>query len=125
MRISDALKEVKDLKVDFGAGGVLTIIYRPPSWTPAEMDALSKDKDIKKIVDQVRKLVVQWDLTDDYNALIPLEEPKPITVTSEDGTALENVSADVPYDPLMHVPISIYMKIIQSINADGKPDPQA
>lgn len=128
MRISDALKEVKDLKVDFGAGGVLNIIYRPPSWTPAEMDELSKDKDIKKIVDQIRKLVIQWDLTDDYNALIPLEVPSPlpvILVTDEHGEHVEQGEPPAIVDPLMHVPLSIYMKIITSINADGKPDPQA
>lgn len=130
MKMSDALKEVKDLKVDFGAGGVLNVVYRPPSWTPAEMEALQEDKDIRRIVDQIRKLVIQWDLTDDYNVLVPLEEPTPdpaIVVTSESGQIVEQAEPEQRelYDPLMHVPISIYMKIIQAVNTDGKPDPQA
>ena len=128
MKMSDALKDIKDLKVDFGAGGILNVIYRPPSWTPAEMEALAADKDIKKIVDQVRKLVIQWDLTDDYNNLIPLELPAAapaVVVTGDNGEVVEQEDPPAPVDPLMHVPISIYMKIIQAINADGKPDPQA
>jgi hypothetical protein len=128
MKMSDALKEVKDLRVDFGPGGILNVIYRPPSWTPAEMEALAADKDIKRIVDQVRKLVIQWDLTDDYNNLIPLElpaAPEAVVVTDDNGKVIEQEEPPAPHDPLMHVPISIYMKIIQAVNSDGKPDPQA
>jgi hypothetical protein len=130
MKMSDALKDIKDLKVDFGVGGTLNVIYRPPSWTPAEMEALQADKDIRRIVDQIRRLVIQWDLTDDYNNLIPLEAPKPdpaIVVTDNSGEIVEQKEPEPRelHDPLMHVPISIYMKIIQAVNNDGKPDPQA
>jgi hypothetical protein len=128
MRMSDALKDIKDLRVDFGQGGILNITYRPPSWTPAELEALATEKDISKIADQIRKLVVQWDLTDDYNNLIPLAEPEPVptvVVTDDDGAIIEQGKPEKPYDPLMHVPISIYNKIINAINSDGKPDPQS
>lgn len=128
MKMSDALKEVKDLDVDFGAGGVLHIIYRPPSWTPAELEALQEDKDIRRVVDQIRKLVIQWDLTDDYQNLVPLAEPvqpETVVVTGDHGEVLEQDAVEPVRDPLMHVPLSIYMKIIRAINEDGKPDPQA
>lgn len=127
MRISDALKQTRDLKVDFGPGGVLNVVYRPPSWTPAEMQALKDQKDVSQIVPQIRKLVVQWDLTDDYNNLIPLDPPPMIPavlVRDENGDVTDGALTEVD-DPLMHVPISIYLAIIRAVNEDGKPSPQA
>jgi hypothetical protein len=127
MRISEALKEVKDLEVHFGPA-TLKLTYRPPSWTPRELDALKADKDIRRVVDQIRKLVIQWDLTDEYDRLVPLAlpvAPAPTVIVSEGGQDLEQEPAEAPIDPLMDVPLSIYMKIITAINEDGRPDPQA
>jgi len=130
MKISDALKEVRDLDVHF-ASEVLHITYRPPSWTPAELEELQADKNIRRIVEQIRKLVVKWDLTDEYQRLVPLELPAVEArhaVVRENGDPVDTdpaLDAAPPHDPLMHVPLSIYMKIITAINSDGRPDPQA
>lgn len=119
MKISDALKDVRDIEVPFGPS-VLRVTYRPPSWTVAEAEELQGSKDINLVVDQIRRLVVQWDLTDDYDRIVPLEKPvqQPESVTfGEEGERIRTEAA-VWDDPLRHIPINIYMKIIQAIRKD-------
>lgn len=128
MRISDALKERRDIDVTFGTS-VLHVTYQPSTVTIADIEALKADKDIKSVARQVRQQVIQWDLTDDYDRLVPLDPPQPRIIT-QDGAAVE-AEAGAPEvteprtDPLHDVPIHILTKVLIAIQTDQRPDPEA
>lgn len=116
MKISDALKRTTDLAVPFG-DAVLRLTYRPSAVTIADIEALKADRDIKRVAEQVREQIVQWDLTDDYDRLIPLERPAP-TVTEGGGEI-------AVADPLHGVPIHILTSALIAIQMDQRPSPEA
>jgi hypothetical protein len=127
MKISEALKERKDLTIPFGSGAVLQVTYQPSSVTIADIEALKADRDIKRVAEQIRQQVLQWDLTDDYDRIIPLAPPQPRIIT-QDGDPIEPGAPTVTEpqkDPLHEVPIHILSKILIAIQTDQRPDPEA
>lgn len=123
MKIGDALKTTSDLLVPFG-DATLRLTYRPSSVTIADIEALKADRDIKRVAEQVREQVVQWDLTDDYDRLIPLEKPVPKIIESDpESGAVSQIPAQD--DPLHAVPISILTKVLIAIQMDQRPSPEA
>jgi hypothetical protein len=100
MRLSEALGDIKDLDVTFDGGSVLHIQYRPPSWTPREIEAMQNDdKNIRRVVARIQGLVLAWDLTDNSG--------EPIDLASEEA--------------LMDVPLPVYNKIIVAVREDNSP----
>jgi len=102
MLISDALGEENPLVVTF-PGGVLNIVYRPAEYTVAELQDLTKaDRDPKRIVDSMLRLLVSWDLqmlVNNEPTLVPLE-----------------------FEPMRtQVPTNIFMKILRAVNEDQNP----
>jgi hypothetical protein len=100
MRINEALGDPKDLKIEFDGGGVLNVQYRPPNWTPREIEAMKADeKNIRRVVAQMQGLLVAWDLT------------------GNSGEPIDIADAEA----MMDVPISIYNKITTAIREDNSP----
>lgn len=105
MKISEALGERVDLAVAFPGGSVLNVVYTPSTYTVAELEELqSVERDATRVLASIRRLIVDWDLTDDSGAVIPLTEP----TEGED-------------DPLRHVPTSIFARIFRAVNEDQGP----
>jgi hypothetical protein len=101
MRISEALAEEKTLTIPFGES-VLTIQYRPPSWTIEEVDGMQNDEGTKKterLVEMIQRVIVGWDLTDDSGELVDCTEPAAIR----------------------KIPITILNKITKAIREDNGP----
>ncbi len=111
MRISDAKVASKSLPVPFEDGQVLTVQYRPSSFTPEQLDAMAeatKDgggalmagKPGTRVIEQLRNVVTAWDLTEDDGTPIPIEW---------NGKGK---------DPLAKVPLSIMMEVMKAIGRD-------
>lgn len=108
MKISEALRQMGDCEVDFGGGNVLKVTYRPSSMSIADIEDMRKNKDIKRVIRQVREQIVQWDLTDDANMIVSLEEP-------ERGAP----------DPLEQIPLHILVHTLIGVQKAQRPDPEA
>lgn len=112
MRIDEALAESKPLKITFPSGGVLTVEYRPPSYTIDEMVAAEADKDDpKRLIRMLQDLIQGWDLTRIEKVILepngdPIEREVPVDITDP-----EQVSK--------YVPSPIIMAIIRAIRADN------
>lgn len=127
MRISDALGERIPLAVHFPSGDVLNIVYTPMSYTVAELEELQRsERDVARIISSVRRLVLEWDLTDDDGVPIPLQHVTGMRVVTEDGGTVwepdpDQSGAVLPSDPLRHVPTNIFMQIFRAVNDDQTP----
>lgn len=108
MKISEALRQVGDTEVDFGGGNLLKVTYRPSSMSIADIEEMRKNRDIKRVIRQVREQVVQWDLEDEGKNIIPLAEP-------ERGAP----------DPLEQIPLHILVTTLIGIQKAQRPDPEA
>lgn len=124
MKISDALKTESTLQVPFGSEH-LTVVYRPSAATIQDLEALAKERNVGRLAQQVREQIVRWDLTDEFNNLIPLDAPGPVTITQDGKPVDSTVSITGSADPLHQVPVSILVKILIAIQTDQRPDPQA
>lgn len=125
MRISDIQKEELPLAVQFPGGQVLNIVYTPSTYTVAELEEIQRhERDIKRILRSVRRLLVRWDLENDQGP-IPLQEPLvdgvPLSVFKETAEKTDPRLADLPDDPLRHVPTNIFMTIFRTVNEDQSP----
>lgn len=104
LRLSSATSKPRELVVEF-EGGDLHCMYRPASYTVAELDELQANaRDTKRIVESMQRTLVSWDLEDEDGTPIPLET-----------------------EPLTNkVPTSVYVTIMramqddQSASAEGK-----
>lgn len=117
MRISEAVAETAEIEVPFGPH-VLHVTYRPLTYTVAQMDEMAKDeKNTRRIIDTIKRLVVQWDLEQDdlvdesgKGVLVPLDHPEDEYET----------------DPLRDVGTHIFTKILKAVgqhqaaDAEGK-----
>ena len=125
MKISDALKVQSDLEIPFG-DTKLRVTYRPSAVTIQDIETLKADRNIGRIAEQIRQQIVQWDLTDEYDRLIPIEKPRAGVVVNEQGAPQEGtVDLDVLADPLHRVPISILTTVLIAVQTAQRPDPQA
>lgn len=103
MRLSDAVSPARPITVPF-VGDVLNVEYRPMSYTPEQLDKMQADaakaKDPKAavagMVDQMLKLLVSWDLTQDDGST-------PIPITAEG---------------LRGVPLNVYTEVMRAVARD-------
>jgi hypothetical protein len=123
MRISEALGERNPLKVHFAGGSVLNIVYAPATYTIAELEELQNaERDINRVVESIRRLVLEWDLQDEDGVPISLQPvPKAITRVTDPENG-EVTVIEPPEDPLRtKVPTNIFMTIIRAVNEDQNP----
>lgn len=124
MRISEALGGRIPLAVQFPSGAVLNIEYAPASYTVAELEEIQKaERDPKRIIEAIRRVVLSWDLMDDDGNLVPLTPPKrePTMSQGDDGIWVEVPGTDLDVaadDPLRHIPTPVYTAILRSVNED-------
>lgn len=102
MKISQATAEVKTCEAKFGEA-TLHFEYRPLTYTVEEMERMQEGTPrAGAIVDSMLKLLVSWDLTDDDEQPIPLDE-----------------------DALRKVPSHIFTGIMQAVGKDQTPSGEA
>jgi hypothetical protein len=123
MLIADALKSVTDLKVEFASGSVLTIKYRPSSYTVADISDVNEKTDPMRLVTMIRDMVVEWDLESEPGAIVPLALPpgsgNVITSDGETVKTKKDKQAELELDPIRRlVPIYIQVAIIRAVNDD-------
>lgn len=102
MRLSQATGDPKPLDVKFGTA-VLHIDYLPMNFTIAELEKMQAEKSVSTVVDQILRVVKQWDLTDEHDKLIPLEA----------GPMKEQVG------------MNVYSRILEAIREDSMPSDPA
>lgn len=127
MRISDAFGEAKPLDVHYPTGAVLHVFYAPATYSVVELERIQQsEKEPRRILRAVRRLVTSWDLTDNDGAPIGLDEPHYngmplsdfIDVCKRNGTPLPD---DLPVDPLSLLPTNIFTQILRAVNEDQDP----
>lgn len=102
MLISEALGQSKSLAIHFDTGSVLNVVYRPTSFTIAEVQELesSTRKDPMRLVRHVLDVVESWDLQmlgeHETRMAVPLE-PEPVR---------------------LNVPTKILARILRAVNED-------
>jgi hypothetical protein len=138
MRISESIAASKTLDVVFDSGSVLHVVYRPSSYTIAEMEEMASLRaDAKngpaRIIKMVQDLVQTWDL-EGYQRQPVLSEGEP-TFDDAGNPVTEQVLVDgqpvwVPVDvndgdAMRYVPTNIFRKIIDAVKEDQKPSGEA
>lgn len=127
MRISEAFEDSKPLDVHYPTGAVLHIYYRPAMYSVEEMERIqTAERNPRRVLAAIRRVVMSWDLTDADGATIPIEEPyhngMPLSEFVEalvrNGSALPD---DLPSDPLAKIPTNIFTQIIRAVNEDQSP----
>lgn len=109
MKLSQAIAKARDIVVEFEAAS-LRVTYRPTSFTVRELDRLTEEqanaggKPTRNLLEMVKKTVITWDLTDDYDRLIPLDR-----------------DLDDQTDPLRDVPSVVFTEIMKKVNEDQQP----
>lgn len=99
MRLSDVTRERKDLAVPFG-DLVLNVVYKPQFATPALLSEFANaSQDPLLLAKDFCAMVDSWDLTDDKDRVIPVDQ--------------EHVA---------NVPISILQAVILAIGEDMRPN---
>lgn len=123
MRLSDAVSPAEEIVVPFANDEKLTVMYRPTSYTPNELDKMQAEaaekgkskRGMKSLVASMRAMIVSWDLTEDDGSPISLEAPAPLLSNGEeqrDG----NGDVTTEPDPMMDVPINVYTEIMKAAN---------
>lgn len=75
MRLSELIKETKKLAVVYKTAAnefVINLEYRTQAVTIGFFDELQDKTGIERVVYQIEKVLVSWDLTDDDNKIIPV-----------------------------------------------------
>jgi hypothetical protein len=102
VKISQATADSKPCSATFGEN-VLNFVYRPLTYTVAEMEAMQEDTPRPgAIIESMMKLLVSWDLTDEDDVVIPLEA-----------------------DALRTIPSHIFTGIMQAVGKDQTPSGEA
>jgi hypothetical protein len=125
MRIKDALKDIRDLDVDFGAGSVLHIKYRPSSFTVSDLSDLDNEakRDPYRIITIIRDMVLEWDLLDNsdepVSLLLPSGAGNIVTVNGDQIKTKASKQELMRIDPIAQmVPITLLTTIIRAVNED-------
>lgn len=101
MRLSDVTRERKDLAVPFG-DLVLNVVYKPQFATPALLSEFARaSQDPLLLAKDFCAMVDSWDLVDDEDHPIPVDEKH-----------------------VANVPISVLQAVILAIGEDMRPNPQ-
>lgn len=144
MRLSQAVSPAEKIIVPFANDAKLEVMYRPASYTPNELDRMQEEarekgktkRGMKSLVTSMRNMIVSWDLTDDNDVPISLEAPA--VLLDEDGSTRYEpkvdddgkpmfhedgspVFTDEPLtepDPMMDVPINVYMGVMKQVNTE-------
>lgn len=113
VRISELARERREIQLET-SGGILHVVYRPNVRTPADEARLAacKGDDIyREILESMKKMIVQWDLTG------PVYDPE-----TEDVLVEEDM--EIPIEPaiLQFLPSSQMTGIFQTIMEDMRPN---
>lgn len=102
MKISQATAVEKALPVPFG-DATLNVSYRPLTYTVTELEKMETgDAKAAQIIDSMLRLLVSWDLTDEF------DQPVPLTA-----------------DALREIPTHIFTGIMQAVGKDQTPSGEA
>ena len=77
MKLRDLVKETKELKVIYKTSQgdfVINLEYRPQAVTLGFLDEMRDLENMDKLLYQIEKLVVKWDLQDDDDKVIPVTQ---------------------------------------------------
>lgn len=102
MRLSQAVSPAEPITVKF-VGAELHIMYRPMTYTPAQIDQMQAEaaekgagsKGTDSLINSMINMIESWDLTDEDDAPILLER-----------------------GPMRQVPTNVYMAIMSAINKE-------
>lgn len=75
MKLRDLVKETKELKVVYKTTRgdfVINLEYRPQAVTLGFLDEINELQNMDRLIYQIEKLVVKWDLQDDDDKIIPV-----------------------------------------------------
>lgn len=111
--LSDLTVKPKPLEVPFGELK-LTVEYKPLSYTVLEMEQISESKDVRQIVETIKRLVSSWDLK--------LAEDEPPVALDHPKDDAGRIADD---DPLMHIPSHIFTELLRRVAEDQKPSGEA
>lgn len=127
MRINEAFEDAKPLDVHYPTGAVLHVVYRPAMYSVEEMERIqTAERNPRRVLRAIRRVVVSWDLTDEDGAPISVDEPyyngMPLSEFIEAATNTRTpLPDDLPNDPLAKIPTNIFTRIIQAVNEDQSP----
>lgn len=102
MKISDLTKEVKPLKITYKTGQKdfpVNLEYRTQAVTVDFMRSMEAAMPLDRVIKQIEKTVVKWDLQDDEERVIPVTEE----------AIIKN-----------NIPVYLLLSILECLSADAR-----